>query len=134
MCTYTCLWTVLQVDFSCASKAELSSFVSTRSNPVSLGLPLYRWSSAELNGRVFHDVNAIILMFNCELRGTIAGEDLAHLEEQNGTCFCHGISSGYGASARQSRNLKKGPVPEAVYRDVSQQDHEILVFPPCFSR
>ncbi len=53
MCTYTCLWTVLQVEFSCASKAELSSFVSTRSNPVSLGLPLYRRSSAELNGRVF---------------------------------------------------------------------------------
>ena len=34
------------------SKAELSSFVSTCSNPVSLGLPRNRRSSAELNGRV----------------------------------------------------------------------------------
>ena len=68
----------------------------------------------------FHDVNAIILMLNCELTGTIAGEDSAHLEEQNGIWLCHGISSGYDASARQSRNLKKGPVPEAVNRDVSR--------------
>ena len=68
----------------------------------------------------FHDVNAIMLMFNCELMGTIAGEDSAHLEEQNGIWLCHGISSDYDASARQSRKLKKGPVPEAVNRDVSQ--------------
>ena len=40
----------------------------------------------------FHDVNAIILMLNCELMGTIAGEDLAHLEEQNGIWLCHGTS------------------------------------------
>ena len=68
----------------------------------------------------FHDVNAIILMLNCELTGTIAGDNSAHLEEQNGIWLCHDISSGYDASARQSRNLKKGPVPEAVNRDVSQ--------------
>ncbi len=70
-------------------------------------------------GRVFHDVNAIILMLNCKLLGTIAGRDSGHLEEQNGTWLCHGISSDYDASARQSRKLKKGPVPEAVNRDVS---------------
>ena len=68
----------------------------------------------------FHDViNAIILILNCELMGTIAGEYSAHLEEQNCIWLCRGISSGYDASARQSRNLKKGPVPEAVYRDIS---------------
>ena len=37
----------------------------------------------------FHDVNAIILMLSCELMGTIAGEDLAHLQEQNGIWLCH---------------------------------------------
>ena len=29
----------------------------------------------------FYDLNAIILMLNCELMGTIAWEDAAHLEE-----------------------------------------------------
>jgi hypothetical protein len=82
----------------------------------------------------FHDVNAIILMLNCELTGTIAGEDSAHLEEQNGIWLCHGISSGYDASARQSRNLKKGPVPEAVNRDVSPSLHRAPFSPAAGMR
>ena len=82
----------------------------------------------------FHDVNAIILMLNCELTGTIAGEDSAHLEEQNGIWLCHGISSGYDASARQSRNLKKGPVPEAVNRDVSPSLHRAPLSPAAGMR
>ena len=66
------------------------------------------WSCFFMGQRNYIDVKL-------RINGTIA----AHLEEQNGIWLCHGISSGYDASTRQSRNLKKGPVPEAVNRDVS---------------
>ncbi len=81
----------------------------------------------------FRDVNAIQVMLNCELMGTIAGEDSAHLEELNGIWLCHGISSDYDTSVRQSRKLKKGPVPELVNRDVSHVDESVIAVSglPC---